>query len=677
MTTRSKHKKKYNPRQVAFTRFMLIVAVFSIWMLGIGVRLVHLQVSQHEWLKGQAIKQRTNIEKTKLMRGTILDRDDHMLATSIRVNTLIADPSEIDDVEKAAKALAKILKIDERQLSTQLAEAKASKKKFVPLLKKLDDDTYQRINKSLDSDEVTKGDLPRFYGLHWTEDQIRRYPYGSLAAQIIGFSNMDDTGVAGIELSQDELLHGEIIKKIQERDRHGRVYDETVVDRGEPADISLTISTSYQFMAEEALANGVRAASAKAGMAVVMSVKTGEILAMANYPTFDPNNIKNIQPESVINHTIQSTYSPGSTFKLVTYSSALEKNLFKPDDMIDAGNGTIEIANHKFTDSHHIGSVTYSQALAQSSNVCAIKTGQRVGRDDFWAMLQKMGFGDRTGIELPAETSGIVRSPDKWNGDSLASMSIGYEIGVTALQMATAFATIANDGVKIQPRIIREIRKPDQKPVPSSKPENVRVVSVETARNLRTMLRQVVLTGTGRRAQLNGYTSAGKTGTAWKFDPKTKRVDPSKYVSSFIGIAPANDPEIVIAVVIDEPKSGARDGGMVAAPVFKDIAEKILPAMNIKPDGVPIKEMPVAQDIPETSNPADAKVASKIEKKETGAEEKSKDKGESKRGTSGKSPNDVKKSVEKRPSERKRVVGDLDAILLFKGPPTLERPRDT
>ncbi len=677
MATRSTHKKKSNPRQVAFTRFMLIVAVFSIWMLGIGVRLVHLQVTQHEWLKGQAIKQRTNIEKTKLMRGTILDRDDHMLATSIRVNTLIADPSEIDDVEKAAKALAKILKIDERQLSTQLAEAKASKKKFVPLLKKLDDDTYQRINKSLDSDEVTKGDLPRFYGLHWTEDQIRRYPYGSLAAQIIGFSNMDDTGVAGIELSQDELLHGEIIKKIQERDRHGRVYDETVVDRGEPADISLTISTSYQFMAEEALANGVWAASAKAGMAVVMSVKTGEILAMANYPTFDPNNIKNIQPESVINHTIQSTYSPGSTFKLVTYSSALEKNLFKPDDMIDAGNGTIEIANHKFTDSHHIGSVTYSQALAQSSNVCAIKTGQRVGRDDFWAMLQKMGFGDRTGIELPAETSGIVRSPDKWNGDSLASMSIGYEIGVTALQMATAFATIANDGVKIQPRIIREIRKPDQKPVPSSKPENVRVVSVETARNLRTMLRQVVLTGTGRRAQLNGYTSAGKTGTAWKFDPRTKRVDPSKYVSSFIGIAPANDPEIVIAVVIDEPKSGARDGGMVAAPVFKDIAEKILPAMNIKPDGVPIKEMPVAQDIPETSNPADAKVASKIEKKETGAEEKSKDKGESKRGTSGKSPNDVKKSVEKRPSERKRVVGDLDAILLFEGPPTLERPRDT
>ncbi len=677
MATRSKRKKKSNPRQVAFTRFMLIVAVFSIWMLGIGVRLVHLQVTQHEWLKDQATIQRINVKKIKSLRGTIYDRDDHMLATSIRVKTLFADPTEIEDIEKASKTLAKVLKLDDREISKQLSEAKAARKRFVPILKKLDDENVQAINKSLENDQVEKPDLPRFDGLHWIEDQTRKYPYESLAAQIIGFCNLDDAGMAGIEQSQDDLLHGETIKKLQERDRLGRVYDETVFDREEPADIALTISTSYQYMAEEALSNGVRSANAKAGMAVVMSVKTGEILAMANYPTFDPNNIKNIAPESVINHTIQSTYSPGSTFKLVTYSSALEKNLFKPDDMIDAGNGTIEIANHKFTDSHHIGSVTYSQALAQSSNVCAIKTGQRVGRDDFWSMLQKMGFGNRTGIELPAETSGIVRSPDRWNGDSLASMSIGYEIGVTALQMATAFATIANDGVKIQPRIIREIRKPDQKPVPSSKPENVRVVSVETARNLRTMLRQVVLTGTGRRAQLNGYTSAGKTGTAWKFDPKTKRVDPSKYVSSFIGIAPANDPEIVIAVVIDEPKSGARDGGMVAAPVFKAIAEKILPAMNIKPDGVPIKEIPVAQDIPETSAPTDEKVASKIEKKAASNEEKVKGDDKSKGKTSERPAKDVKKSVEKRPGERKRVVGDLDAILIFEGPPKMERPRDT
>jgi cell division protein FtsI (penicillin-binding protein 3) len=592
---------------MVFTRFMFIVAFFAIWMLGISVRLVHLQVTQHEWLKKQAGIQRTDKKTTKMLRGTIYDRDEHALAMSEHVETLYADATEIDDTDKTAKTLAKLLKLDGATLAKQLAEAKASKKHFLPVLKKVDHDTEQKLNKALETAEVKKGDLPRYDGLHWTEDQIRKYPNGALGAQLIGVSNLDDTGIGGIEQSQDDLLHGAIIKTMQERDRMGRVYDETVEEeREKPADIVLTIGTNFQYIADEALANGVRAANAKAGFALAISPKTGEILAMSNYPTFDPNTLKNATPELLTNHVVQSTYSPGSTFKLVTYSSALEKHLFRPDDMIDAGNGTIEIANHKFTDSHHIGSVTYSQALAHSSNVCAIKTGQRVGRDDFWAMVQKMGFGTRTGIELPAETAGIVRSPDKWNGDSLASMSIGYEIGVTALQMATAFATIANDGVKIQPRLIKEIRKPDQPPTAPARAENVRVVTPETARNMRTMLKQVVLSGTGRRAQLNGYTSAGKTGTAWKFDSVTKRVEASKYVSSFIGMAPADNPEVVIVVVIDEPKSGARDGGMVAAPVFKAIADQMLPILGVQPDAPLTQEKNVAVDIPETTGPGAA-----------------------------------------------------------------------
>ena len=565
MARKSTRKKKANPRQVAFTRFMFIVAVFAVWMLGISARLVHLQVTQHDWLREKAVDQRQDVKKSKLLRGTIYDRDNRPLAMSIRVKSLYADPTEIADIDATAKILAKSLKLDAAQLSKQLNEGKAGKKRFVPILKKLDEETVQKINKTLVADNIQKADMPRFAGLHYSEDQTRSYPYGSMAAQVIGFSNQDDAGMAGIEQSQDDILHGAVIKKLQERDRLGRIYDETVFERERPGDISLTIAASYQFKADQALENGVRAANAKSGMAVVLSVKTGEILAMSNYPSFDPNSIKDAVPASITNHSIQSVYSPGSVMKLVTYGSGLEKNLFKPDDQIDAGNGTIEVANHKFTDSHHVGTVSYSQALAHSSNVCAIKTGLRVGKDDFFSMLQNMGFGARTGVELPAETAGILRSPDKWNGDSLASMSIGYEIGVTALQMASAFATIANDGVRIQPRLIKEIRKPEQAPVAGNKSEGVRVVSVETARNLRTMLRQVVLTGTGRRAQLNGYTSAGKTGTAWKFDPVAKRVDPSKYISSFIGMAPADNPEIVIAVVIDEPKNGARDGGQVAA----------------------------------------------------------------------------------------------------------------
>lgn len=599
MATRTKKKNRANSAQVAFTRFMLIVGFFTIWILGISVRLVHLQVTQHEWLKEKAVDQRQDIKKSKMLRGTIYDRDNRALAMSIKVKTLYADATEIADADKMAKAIAKTLKLDAVQLAKQLNESKAAKKRFVPLLKKVDEETVQKLNKALAADGVRKADLPQFDGLHWVEDQARSYPYGPLAAQIIGFSNAEDVGMAGVEQSQDDVLHGAIIKKMQERDRLGRIYDETIYERERPGDIALTIGTSFQFKVEQALENGVKASNAKSGIAIAILPKTGEIIAMANYPTFDPNLYKDAVQGNISNHAIQSVYSPGSVMKLVTYGSGLEKSLFLPDDQIDAGNGTITVADHKFTDSHHVGSVSYSQALAHSSNVCAIKTGLRVGKEDFYLMLQKMGFGNKTGVELPAETQGIVRSPEKWNGDSLASMSIGYEIGVTALQMATAFATIANDGIKVKPRILKEIRKPEEKPASSNSSENTRVVSVETARNLRTMLRQVVLTGTGKRAQLNGYTSAGKTGTAWKFNSVTKSIDSSKYISSFIGMAPADNPEVVIAVIIDEPKGGARDGGGVAAPIFKNIAEQILPELGIQPDGSPVKEVQMAQDIPE------------------------------------------------------------------------------
>jgi cell division protein FtsI (penicillin-binding protein 3) len=245
--------------------------------------------------------------------------------------------------------------------------------------------------------------------------------------------------------------------------------------------------------------------------------------------------------------------------------------------------------------------------MAHSSNVCAIKTALSVGQVPFYEMVRKMGFGSETGVELPAETKGIVRPIERWNGDSLASMAIGYEIGVTALQMTSAFATIANNGIRLQPRIVKEIRSSDQQLVRPSNPLETQVVTAATAKNLKTMLRQVVVAGTGRRAQLNGYSAAGKTGTAWKFDEVAKRVDSSKYISSFIGMAPADDPEIVVAVVMDEPVGGARDGGMVSAPVFREISQNVLMALKIAPDE-PIRPDAVgAQLVP--SKPTDTTVA--------------------------------------------------------------------
>ena len=638
---RSTRPKKKNLQQIAFTRFMLVVAFFVLWFGGISVRLFHLQVTQHAWLREKALDLRQDVKQARMLRGTIFDRDERALAMSLPVKTLYADPSEIADTDTAAKVIAKTLNLDANQIATQLRQGKEGNKRFIAIAKKLEEDVVQKLNKALDTSGLKKADLPNYAGLHWKDDQKRSYPYQTLAAQVIGFSNADDDGKAGIEQSQDDFLHGAIIKKLQERDRLGRVYDETISEREKPSDIVLTINSAYQYIAEQALEKGVHAAQAKSGMAIVMVPKTGEILAMANYPTFDPNTITEAMADNIGNKTIQSSYSPGSAFKIVTYGSALEKHLFSPDDMINAGNGTIEVANHTFSD-HHTGVMSYSEALAHSSNICAIKTGMSVGKTDFFSMIQKMGFGHRTGIELPAETSGIVRAPEKWNGDSLASMSIGYEIGVTALQMASAFATIANNGIRTQPHIIKEIRGSDDQPKSVTQPVQTQVVSMETARNLKKMLRQVVLTGTGKRAQLNGYTTAGKTGTAWKVDTKTKSVDSSKYISSFIGMAPADNPEIVVAVIIDEPKAGARDGGMVSAPVFREIAQQILGEMKIATDAPVRQETLVAQNIRETPEVETPAGKAKGDKTQKGILPKTSDPAVDKT-----KPKDIKKTKEK------------------------------
>lgn len=578
---------KKDQRKLACTRFMLIVGFFVLWIGGISTRLVHLQVAQHDELREKAVGQRRNVKKTKLLRGTIYDRNERALAISVNVKTLYADATKIKDVAQTAKDLSKLLKISEKTLSAQLNEAKSLERKFVPLAKGLEEPEVQEINKSLEKIGLRKSDQPKYEGLHWREDQKRSYPHKTLAAHVIGFSNNDGVGQAGIEQSRNEMLYGAVIRKQQERDRLGRVYDEVVSEKEPAKDIILTLDNSVQYFAEQALEKAVKNSNAKAGMAIVISNKTGEILAMANYPTFDPNRLETITAENLRNGSVQNMYSPGSVFKLITYGSALEKKLISPDGEIDTGNGIVEVGKRKFRDHGAMGRITYSKAMASSSNVAAIRTAMKVGRDDFHSSILNFGFGKQTGIELPAETSGVVRAKDRWFGDSLASMSIGYEIGVSALQMATAFATIANDGVKIQPHLIKEIRQSDESIISVTQPERTQVVSVETARGLRQMLRQVVVSGTGKKASVAGYDIAGKTGTAWKYDEKLKRVNSAKYISSFIGFAPANDPEVTIAVIMDEPKVGGRDGGSVAAPVFSEIAEKILPELKIKGTNVP------------------------------------------------------------------------------------------
>lgn len=619
--------------QTAFSRFLFIVAIFAVWIGIIGVRLVHLQVNQHEWLKEKAQDLRRVEKKSKTLRGAIYDRSERALAMSVRAKSLYADPREIEDVEATAKAIAVALKIKPNDLLKDLKEAKQSGKRFVWLARKIDEAAAQKLNETLKVENLKKADEPRHAGLHWREEQKRQYPQGNLAAHVVGFSNADDVGQAGIEQSQEENLRGAIIKTWQDRDRLGRVYDESESEEREPPkNIYLTISNSIQYKVEQALKKGVEAARAKSGTAIVLDPKTGEVLAMANYPTFDPNKFNEAAPDAITNKAVQNLYSPGSVFKLVTYGAALEEKLIAPDKVFDCGGGVITVGGREFADKHCQSSISYTEALAVSSNIGAIKTGQLLGKQNFYNYARQFGFGDATGIELPAEAKGQIRSPENWFGDSLASMSIGYEINVTALQTASAFATIANDGVRVKPHIIKEIRSSDGKNIQTAEAERVPVVNAETARSLRRMLRAVVLSGTGKRAQLSGYTSAGKTGTAWKYDAKLKKVSASKYVSSFVGFAPADNPSVVVAVVLDEPQGGARDGGQVSAPIFREIAEAVLPELNVAPDGAVRHD--VAEDIPEETemqlpsgtNKSVEKTGKKIDEKSSAAKVEKSDK---------------------------------------------------
>ncbi len=648
--------------QTIFTRYMLIIAVFILWIGAIGVRLVHLQISQSEWLRGKAQNQRRDIKKGKQLRGTIFDRTERALAMSVNVKSLYADPSEIEDVDATAKQLAKVLKLNSKEISANLKTAKENNKRFIWVARKIDEETFKKVNASLIVEDLKKFDQPKFAGLHWREEQQRSYPYKSLAAHVIGFANNEDVGSSGIEQSQEEFLHGAITRQWQDRDRLGRVYEEEQIEEREPPkDVVLTISSSIQYKAEQALEEGVKRSGAKSGMAIVLDPKTGEILAMANYPTFDPNNFTKFPQENFKNKAVQDMYSPGSVYKLISYSGALQENMFRADTQIDCSRGFIEVGGRRFNDPHAKGSMTYSHALAISSNYAAIKTAVGLGKDRFYGYSQKFGFGQPTGIELPAESSGVLRSPVKWNGDSIGSMAIGYELNVTLLQAASAYATVANGGVRVKPHVIKEVRQPEGEIISQPNVEKIQVVRPEVAKELRGMLKEVVQRGTAKRAQLNGYSSAGKTGTAWKYDPAIKKYNPAKYVSSFVGFAPAENPSVVIAVVMDEPRGGARDGGQVSAPVFKEIAEGILPELNVIPDANIKQEILTAEDIPSETEIAPDGVLIKEETEAKNKTEKIAKAAQTEKDKSDLTPKKETKKEEKTPADKNKNKTALNA----------------
>ena len=568
LIARSKSRPDVSPGRVLF-----VAAFIGFWMLVISARLVYLQFSQYESLANRARQQQQNEIETSPQRGELLDRQERQLASSVQTVSLFLDPDGLDaaTLDRNAQQIAKSLGLKQADLAKEFHDAAAAKKRFIWIARRLDADVANKI---------VELNLP---GLQTQLEPKRYYPNGSLAAHVLGYVGLDGKGLGGVEQFYNAKISGEAGHLLVEKDAYGKAYESYEIASKPGQSVILTIDQTIQYQAEQALQAAVQRSHAKSGTVIVLDPRSGEILALANAPTFDPNKVSEAKPETRSNWALQNIYEPGSTFKVVAFSAALEKKLVNINDHIDCQMGAITVAGRVVHDHHPFGSLTIPEALAKSSNVAAIKLGMRVGDPTMYDYIKRFGFGSKTGIELPGETNGILRKVERWQPSSIGSIAIGQEVGVTPVQMVAAFGALANDGVRIAPHLIREVRDAGGNVVYRAQPEQRRVISAETAIALRGMLEGVTLNGTAKKAQLDGYSAAGKTGTAQKIDPKTKAYSSTKFVGSFVGFAPVSNPQVVIIVVIDEP-AGAYHGGDVAAPVFREVAEQVLPTLNVMPD---------------------------------------------------------------------------------------------
>src|SRR5215207_5293227 len=572
MLARLVARSKSRP-DVSTGRALFVAAFIGFWMFVVCARLVYLQFSQHEGLANRARQQQQNSIETSPLRGELLDRQERQLARSVQTVSLFLDPEGLDvaTLDRNAQQLARSLKLKQADLAREFRKAHDEKKRFVWIARRLDADLANKIVEL------------KLLGVQTQLEPKRYYPNGSLAAHVLGYVGLDGKGLGGVEQFYNAKISGEPGQLFLEKDANGKPYEGYEIAAKPGQTVVLTIDQTIQYQAEQALQAAVQQSRAKSGSVIVLDPRSGEILALANAPTFDPNRVSEAKPETRSNWALQNIYEPGSTFKVVAFSAALEKKLARVDDHIDCQMGAITVAGRVIHDHHPFGSLTIPEALAKSSNVAAIKLGIRVGDPTMYEYIRRFGFGAKTGIELPGETNGILRRVERWQPSSIGSIAIGQEVGVTPVQMVAAFGALANDGLRVAPHLIREVRNAEGTVVYRAQPEQRRVISAETAIAVRGMLEGVTLHGTAKKAQLDGYSAAGKTGTAQKIDPKTRSYSSTKFVGSFVGFAPVSNPQVAIIVVIDEP-AGAYHGGDVAAPIFREVAEQILPALGVMPD---------------------------------------------------------------------------------------------
>jgi cell division protein FtsI (penicillin-binding protein 3) len=547
----------------------------------VALRLVYLQVYQRAELADRAERQQERLVKLEPKRGTIYDRMGRELAVSLDVDSVYGVPSKIDNPRAVALQLSRILRESPRVLERKLA----GDKHFVWLSRKVEPAKARKV-KDLDSSEV---------GLQ--AESRRFYPKKTLAGSMLGFTGMDNEGLEGLERAYDKTLRGTSGWVLAEKDAVGR----TVFPGGpgfqyklpKPGhDIMLTIDEVIQHIVEKELDAMLATARAKGGVCIVMNPKTGEVLALAVRTTsrsrqaFNPNEPQRYKPEEWRNRCVTDAFEPGSIFKPVLAAAALEEKVVHPLERFDCSAGKIQVADRVISDAHQNGVLTFTDVIAESSNVGTIKVALRLGKERFYKYITAFGFGRKTGVDIPGEIAGLVKDQRLWSGVSIGSIAIGQEIGVTPIQVAAAYCAFANGGTLLKPYIVAEIVDRDGGEGKKVQPQIVgRIITEETCAKVNKMLQRVVEAGTGEKARPAGYTAAGKTGTAQKIDQKTGAYSKKDYVSSFVGFVPATAPRLVILVMVDSPE-GVIYGGSVAAPVFKAVAEQSLAYLQVTPDDV-------------------------------------------------------------------------------------------
>jgi cell division protein FtsI (penicillin-binding protein 3) len=449
--------------------------------------------------------------------------------------------------------------------------------------------TFCWVARKGDAETIERIRALNLRGIHFQKEAKRFYPKRELAAQVLGYVGTDDQGLSGLERQFNEQLQGKPGKLMISVDARKRWFASVEKEPESGNSIVLTIDQNIQYIAERELERGMEETHAIAGTAIVENPHTGEILALTNRPTFNPNIRKEIKNEALKDRAVSDVYEPGSTFKMVTISAGLEEKITRPDEIFDCQMGSIVINGMRIRDSRAHGMLSVADIIAESSDVGAIKVALRLGDDRLYKYIRAFGFGQRTGIELPSETPGLTKPVSRWSKVSIGAISMGQEIGISPLQLVSLISTIANDGVHVAPRIVAGTIEPQNAPqntpqrIAFQAAEGTRVISSLTAAEMRQMLQGVVLHGTGRKALLEGYSSAGKTGTAQKVDPATGAYSKTKYVASFAGFAPINDPQIAVVVILDSAV-GLHQGGQVSAPVFQRITQQALEYLHVAHD---------------------------------------------------------------------------------------------